>query len=181
MPDFISFCLLRIMKYLVSLQSKRRKIMRKTPFFLLLAALFQALSLSAQTVNPQAYYVNSDNVQQETRSISDGQAPLDVTFRSNPSSMDDYTPSYEWHFRKEEKSGGQHDRTAAWSFPTPSRPTTTSRTAYSRPRTARTATPAAATRTSSSSTPTSSTAGGRSSSSGPTSARGGTAPTAARP
>ena len=83
--------------------------MRKTPLFLLLAALFQALSLSAQTVNPQAYYVNSDNVQQETRSITDGQAPLDVTFRSNPSGMDDYTPSYEWHFRRQRQNEPQRE------------------------------------------------------------------------
>jgi gliding motility-associated-like protein len=31
----------------------------------------------------------------------DGQAPLLVTFRANPSDIDGHNPSYEWHFRME--------------------------------------------------------------------------------
>ena len=55
----------------------------------------------AQKVDPQAYYTDEDGNETESRNISEKvDAPLDVTFRSNPSEMDDYSPSYEWHFRK---------------------------------------------------------------------------------
>lgn len=54
----------------------------------------------AQKVDPQAYYTDTEGNEVETRNIDKGDAPLDVVFRSNPSEMDDYSPSYEWHFRK---------------------------------------------------------------------------------
>ena len=61
-------------------------------------------TLTAQTldpkVQPKAYYTDKNGVLQETESISDGEAPLDVTFRANPSNMDGHTPAYEWHFVK---------------------------------------------------------------------------------
>lgn len=74
--------------------------MKKKTLFLLMAAMLSSLSALSQDVNPQAYYTNSEGVEQESRAVSDGEAPLDVIFRANPSDMDDYTPSYEWHFRK---------------------------------------------------------------------------------
>lgn len=80
--------------------------MKKKFIFLFLMASFWSLAALSQKVNPQAYYTDEDGMQQETTSISDGQAPLEVAFRANPSEMDDYTPSYEWHFRKVEKDAG---------------------------------------------------------------------------
>lgn len=55
----------------------------------------------AQSVSPTAVYTDADGVLQETTKIEDGEAPLDVTFRANPLEMDDITPSYVWHFRRE--------------------------------------------------------------------------------
>ncbi len=51
--------------------------------------------------NPTAYYTDADGVEQETTdAISDGEAPLTVTFRANPSDLGDLTPSYEWRFTR---------------------------------------------------------------------------------
>lgn len=61
----------------------------------------------AQKVDPQAYYINEDGDEVETRSIEKGEAPLDVTFRANPEDMDEVTPSYEWHFYKESVTEGK--------------------------------------------------------------------------
>jgi gliding motility-associated-like protein len=63
------------------------------------------LEAEAQKVDPKAYYTDEDGADQETTSIGEGQAPLDVTFRANPSQMEGYAPSYEWHFRKMDQSG----------------------------------------------------------------------------
>ena len=75
-------------------------------FILTAAVLLGAMSASGQSVNPQAYYTDSEGTEQETQSIGDGEAPLDVTFRANPTDMDGYSPSYEWHFRKMSPSEG---------------------------------------------------------------------------
>ena len=80
--------------------------MKKKLLFLLSLAVFIPLSLAAQSVNPLAYYTDDEGTEQESTSIGDGQAPLDVTFRANPEDMDGYTPSYEWHFRRMESSEG---------------------------------------------------------------------------
>ena len=71
-------------------------------------ALVFALPLCsmAQKVDPQAYYIDKEGNEVETRSIEKAEAPLDVTFRANPTEMDDVTPSYEWHFRKESVTEG---------------------------------------------------------------------------
>ena len=45
----------------------------------------------------------------ESTSIDDGQAPLSVTFKANPSDMGAYTPVFEWHFRKQSEGGGWTD------------------------------------------------------------------------
>ena len=55
----------------------------------------------AQKVDPLAYYTDEDGEEQAVTVIEKGEAPLDVLFRANPEDMDDYTPSYEWHFRKQ--------------------------------------------------------------------------------
>ena len=80
--------------------------MKKKFIFLFLLASFWSLAALSQQVNPLAYYTDKDGELQETTSITDGEAPLDVTFRANPTGMDDYTPAYEWHFRKVEKDAG---------------------------------------------------------------------------
>jgi PKD repeat protein len=58
------------------------------------------LMATAQDVDPQAYYVDDETNAQVSSNISNAQAPLEVTFRANPTGMENYTPSYEWHFRK---------------------------------------------------------------------------------
>ena len=63
----------------------------------------------SQSINPLAYYTDKEGVEQETTSIDDGQAPLEVTFRANPSEMEEYTPSYEWHFRRVRQGEGQRE------------------------------------------------------------------------
>ena len=61
-------------------------------------AFASTLMSLAQTVTPKAYYTNQDGNELESTSIDDGQAPLDVIFRANPSDMEGLSPSYEWHF-----------------------------------------------------------------------------------
>lgn len=69
--------------------------------FSLLFMLQLPLCASAQKVDPQAYYIDEEGNEVETNTrVDKGDAPLDVTFRSNPSDMDGFSPSYEWHFRK---------------------------------------------------------------------------------
>ena len=74
--------------------------MKKILIFLLFACSFIAKEASAQSVDPMAYYLDDDGMEQESNNVNDAQAPLDVTFRPNASDMGDYTPSYEWHFQK---------------------------------------------------------------------------------
>lgn len=52
--------------------------------------------------NPTAYYTVDGEAFETTDAISDAQAPLSVTFRANPSAIDDgVVPSYEWRFLKD--------------------------------------------------------------------------------
>jgi gliding motility-associated-like protein len=74
--------------------------MKKKVIFFLIAILLPVVGIHAQSVRPRAYYVNDEGFDVDTLSIPDAQAPLTVTFRANPSDMDDCTPSFEWHFRK---------------------------------------------------------------------------------
>lgn len=76
----------------------KKKIAGISPLLLLL--IFLPLSSPAQTVDPRAYYIDKDGNDVDTVSVDNGDAPLDVTFRSNPSDTEECTPSYEWHFRK---------------------------------------------------------------------------------
>ncbi|MCR4602954.1 MAG: gliding motility-associated C-terminal domain-containing protein [Prevotella sp.] len=83
--------------------------MKKKAIFLLFAASIWSSTTFSQQVNPLAYYTDEDGLDQESTSIDDGQAPLSVTFRANPSEMDGYTPSYEWHFRLLKDGEGQRE------------------------------------------------------------------------
>ena len=83
--------------------------MKKKSIFLLFAAYFWSITALSQSINPLAYYTDKEGVEQETTSIDDGQAPLEVTFRANPSEMEEYTPSYEWHFRRVRQGEGQRE------------------------------------------------------------------------
>lgn len=72
---------------------------------LLTGILLTPLTTYAQKVDATAYWTNEDGDEEEGKSIGEGQAPLDVTFRANPSEMEGLTPSYEWHFRKMSADG----------------------------------------------------------------------------
>ena len=84
--------------------------MRFRFIFLVFSLLFTFHEASADDeipgVNPLAYYIDSDNVQQETTSITDGEAPLEVTFRANPSNMGAHTPAYVWRISKQGQDTG---------------------------------------------------------------------------
>ena len=74
-------------------------------------AVLSSMTASAQDVypkvSPTATYTdsNGDTVESDEGSPQvDGQAPLAVTFRANPSNMTGYTPVYEWHFRMEHET-----------------------------------------------------------------------------
>ena len=56
---------------------------------------------SRPSVTPTAIYADENGAETETSDDFAGQAPLTVTFRANPTAMEDYSPTYEWHFRME--------------------------------------------------------------------------------
>ena len=68
---------------------------------LFIAATASSLTASAQTISPKAIYTDSTGVVNEVTSIDNGQAPLEVSFRANPSGLGAHTASYEWHFRRD--------------------------------------------------------------------------------
>lgn len=75
---------------------------RKT--VLCICAVLTCILARGQKVAPLAYYTNKSGTQMSVSSVDDEQAPLTVAFRANPSDMDGWTPSYEWHFRLTRKS-----------------------------------------------------------------------------
>jgi gliding motility-associated-like protein len=83
--------------------------MKKHLFGLLMAAFLPLTALSQEDTSPKVTaigsYLNSDNEWKESASIDDGDAPLEVTFRPVVQNMEDHTPSYEWHFRKQGEEG----------------------------------------------------------------------------
>ncbi|MCR4958166.1 MAG: gliding motility-associated C-terminal domain-containing protein [Prevotella sp.] len=83
--------------------------MKKNLIFLLFTFFLGVTAAFSQKVEPKAYYTNPEGLEQITDNISDGQAPLKVIFRANPSEMDGYSPSYEWHFRRQPKNGTQEE------------------------------------------------------------------------
>lgn len=76
--------------------------MRTCVCLILLALL--PLTVMAQKVDPQAYYIDEEGNEMESRNVDKVDAPLDVEFRSNPTDMEDHSPSYEWHFFKIEEN-----------------------------------------------------------------------------
>jgi gliding motility-associated-like protein len=94
------------MHYLCTLFGKKMKIEK---IFLLFGLSFLHLTTFAQDdypkVSPTATYLDSKNELQTVTSISDGEAPLEVTFHANPQNMGSHTPAYEWHFRKQGEEG----------------------------------------------------------------------------
>ena len=80
--------------------AKKISYLAKTVVTILVTYHLSLITSFAQKVDPQAYYTDEDGNDVETRNVDKGDAPLNVTFRSNPSEMDDKEPSYEWHFRK---------------------------------------------------------------------------------
>ncbi len=98
---FVFFCF-RLQKYknclyLCTLNGKK---MKKNLIFLVFALFWGTIATFAQKVNPRAYYIDEEGLAQDTVSIENAQAPLQVTFRANPEDMDGFTPSFEWHFLK---------------------------------------------------------------------------------
>lgn len=75
------------------------------PLLLIVLLIIPSLS-QAQEVAPKAYYTDNVGTVHETDSINNGQAPLVVDFRANPSKMDDYEAAYEWHFKKADAESG---------------------------------------------------------------------------
>ena len=82
------------------------KKMRTRQIILTLIVLLMPMAVTAQDhdpkVSPTATYTDSEGNPAESNmesSTVDGQAPLFVNFYANPSGMDGYIPSYEWHFR----------------------------------------------------------------------------------
>lgn len=79
--------------------------MKRKLLILLSAIALTSPTAWGQKVNALAYYIDEKGDAQETTNIEDGHAPLDVTFRANPSEMEAYSPSYEWHFRRSPLTG----------------------------------------------------------------------------
>lgn len=78
-----------------------------TPRQLITAALLALFPFAghAQTTSVIATYTDRDNNTVDSETDFTEEAPLDVTFRVNAKDMDEHTPSYEWHIRKEEVEG----------------------------------------------------------------------------
>ena len=79
--------------------------MKKIQISLITALFFMPLTLLGQKVTPTVSYTADDEFI-EASSIEEAQAPLDATFKANPSDMDGHTVNYEWHFRKREDGKG---------------------------------------------------------------------------
>jgi len=78
-----------------------------TPRQFITAALLALLPIAAhaQTTSVIATYVDKDNNTVDSGIDFTEEAPLDVTFRVDAKDMDEHTPAYEWHIRKEEDEG----------------------------------------------------------------------------
>jgi gliding motility-associated-like protein len=72
--------------------------MKQKALFFIISMFLLATNGFGQAVNPLAYYNDRDGNALEGTSIDDGEAPLNVRFRPNPSNMGEWIPSYEWHF-----------------------------------------------------------------------------------
>lgn len=97
--------------------------MRIKQIFSLYLLLFLPLATYGEdelpSVSSLATYVDKDGQQQETTSISDGEAPLEVTFTATPQNLGSHTPAYEWHFRKQGQTGElfvRYEETTTYRF-----------------------------------------------------------------
>lgn len=79
--------------------------MTKKIIGLIAVAFLVTLTVCGQKVSPTVTYVDTKGISQETKAISDGQAPLDATFKANPTEIDSLMPTFEWHFLKKEETG----------------------------------------------------------------------------
>lgn len=95
-------------------------------FFQYVTALFSfaifSLSLSAQSVDPTASYIdeNGDSITMSQGESYSGSAPLTVHFAANPEDADDYTTHYEWRFYSESDSSSplyiRYDESTDFTF-----------------------------------------------------------------
>ena len=75
--------------------------MKKTAYWILLMLTWLLPAVAWADFDPTAYYVVDGEEREETAAISDGEAPLKVTFRANPTDIEDGTAvSYEWRFTR---------------------------------------------------------------------------------
>jgi len=72
--------------------------MRIRHFLTIIGTLLSATA-AAQSVDPTATYLEDERTVEKWENIS-GQAPLDISFKANPSDMGDHTAAYEWHISK---------------------------------------------------------------------------------
>lgn len=63
--------------------------------------LINQAQIQPQKVKISATYLDSDKNLVESEADISGEAPLDVSFRVISEGIDDHTPAYEWHFRKD--------------------------------------------------------------------------------
>ena len=73
-------------------------------FMAVLLTVFPLISqaqIQPQKVKISATYLDSDKNLVESEADISGEAPLDVSFRVISEGIDDHTPAYEWHFRKD--------------------------------------------------------------------------------
>lgn len=82
--------------------------MKKIQISLLTILFLMPLTLLGQKVTPTVSYT-ADGEFIEASSIEEAQAPLDATFKANPSDMDGHTVTYEWHFRKRSEGKGTEE------------------------------------------------------------------------
>jgi gliding motility-associated-like protein len=79
--------------------------MKKIQISLITILFFMPLYLFGQKTSPTVSYTFEGDFY-EVSSIEEAQAPLDATFKANPSDMDGHTVAYEWHFRKRDEGKG---------------------------------------------------------------------------
>ena len=75
--------------------------MKKTAYWILLMLTWLMPAVAWADFDPTAYYVVDEEEREETAAISDGEAPLKVTFRANPTDIEEGADvSYEWRFTR---------------------------------------------------------------------------------
>lgn len=72
----------------------------KTKLITLLSFISLSPAVAMADFNPTAYYTVDGEALESTDVITDAQAPLEVTFKANPSNLGESTPTYEWRFTR---------------------------------------------------------------------------------